>query len=106
MPVPETAMNQNNSAVVRENNIGFPRKIAGVETEAEAAAVQQAADAYFRFCIGATNAAHHAAARGLVHNVSHGNQPGRYFWRVSSCSFNTLINASGSRGGSSRCTAE
>lgn len=72
MAMPEAPMHQNNSLVLRQNNVRHSGQVLDVQPKPEATRVQQATDENFRVCVSAPDAGHHAASGVLVYNVRHG----------------------------------
>jgi hypothetical protein len=56
--VPETAMDQDDSAVAGKNEIGATRQVPAMQSEAKAAGVQTVAQRHLRLCVPAADAAH------------------------------------------------
>ena len=69
--MPETPMHKDNSLVLRENQIGFPRQLLGMKPEAKPSAMQIFSDQQFWPGVLSPNAGHHPAARRLVNDISH-----------------------------------
>jgi hypothetical protein len=57
--VPETAMNEDNSLIPGENNVGFAGKLSAVQAEAESFGKQLLAEQEFGLCILPPDAGHH-----------------------------------------------
>lgn len=75
MPVPETAMDEYNRLVFRENQIGFAGKVFDMKPVTEAPLVQGFADQHFRFGVLATDTGHHPAAGSRIDNIRHSMLP-------------------------------
>ena len=59
--VPEATVHENDGTVPRQHDVGRAGQVAAVKAEAEAEAVQDAADDQFGLRVPAPNARHHAA---------------------------------------------
>ncbi len=79
MPVPEAAINKYGCVIFWQNDIGFSRKIFIVKFKPEPLSMQKAANNNFRFCVGASDAAHHAASGALVYNIHQQSKPAVIF---------------------------
>ena len=71
MSVPEAAVNKHHRFVTPEHNVGFSRKVFGVEPKAETGTMQEASDDNLGFRIFSPNARHHAATGSAVYNIGH-----------------------------------
>lgn len=70
MAVPETAVDEHNSFVFSENNVGPAGESLVLKAETESCRMKGFADQDFRLGILSLDAGHHPAACGLVDNVS------------------------------------
>lgn len=75
MPMPETAVDEDNRVVFRENQVGLAGKFFCMKPVTKAPLVQGFADQHFGFGILATDAGHHPAAGGRIYNISHSVLP-------------------------------
>jgi len=75
MTVPETAVDEDNRLVLRENQIRLAGKVFGMKPVAEAPLVQGFTDQHFGFGILAPDARHHPAAGGRINNIRHSVLP-------------------------------
>ena len=73
--VPETTMNEHGDSTPRQNDVGMSRQVLSVQTEAETCREEGLADDDFRLCIPPSNAGHHPASRGRIHDVGHQISP-------------------------------
>ena len=80
--VPETAMDQADSAVARKNQIRFAGKAIVVQSIPEASSVQGATQDDFRTCVLAPNPRHHAGPCFPIYYVRHGMVPFQGLYRV------------------------
>nr|WP_233166573.1 hypothetical protein [Archangium sp. Cb G35] len=64
-------MNQHNGVVAPQDNIGFPRKLAGMEPETQPHPVQGAADGNLRLRIRGPDPPHVLASRRTGQGIRH-----------------------------------
>lgn len=91
MAVPETSVHEHYRTVSRQDDIRVSRQLSLMERVAEAERMQTAADSKLRLRILATDAGHHPAARGLVHDVHAAQAASSDFCRASSGSISSMM---------------
>ena len=75
MPVPEAAVDEDDSAIAREDQVGLAGQFAAVQAITIAEAVKAAADEQFGPGVLAPDAGHHTAAHLRTDHVGHGSPP-------------------------------
>ncbi len=91
MAVPEAAVYEHYRAVSRQHDVRVARQLSLVEPIAEAERMQPSADSKLRLRILATDAGHHPAARGLVHDIHAAQAASNDFCRASSGSISSMM---------------
>lgn len=72
MPMPKTAINEENGSVFRKNNIGLSRKALLVKTKPVTPRVEHFSNSQLWLGVLAANARHHSGACFLINYICHG----------------------------------
>lgn len=77
MPMPEATVNEDNSLMFRQHDVGLARQFLSVKAKPEAQPMQQRANAPFGRCVLAANSAHVPGTALFAQSVAHERQPTR-----------------------------
>lgn len=75
VPMPETAMHENNSSARREDEVRTPGKLRRMQTVPEPGAMQGPAQEVLRLRVGASDTGHHARPGRGIDYIDQGCQP-------------------------------
>lgn len=75
MPVPKAAVDENDRAMLLQNNIWSTRKLLVVKSETKPSCVKPASDCHFRLRVTALDCSHVPAAGFAVVNISQPGEP-------------------------------